>query len=157
MFSIGPYDWTDFKCNGRFMYSFNYYLRHYLYYVSTLPASGRGINICAIWFLPLLPANSEKTRQGKKKIGLTESHVWSVVPRIKQEELKERGGCCDPERGSWLRYKQKEMQVEPGGLGKGCVCILGGYIWMEGEYNYVLYFCDPMDCSPLGSFVNGIF
>jgi len=55
-----------------------------------------------------------------------------VVPRIKQEELKKRGGCCDPERGSWLRYKQEEMQVEPGDLGKGCVCVLGG-IDMKGR------------------------
>jgi len=70
--------------------------------------------------------------KGKKKKGLTESHVWSVVPRIKQEELKKRGGCCDPERGSWLRYKQEEMQVEPGDLGKGCVCVLGG-IDMKGR------------------------
>lgn len=58
MFSIGPYDWTYFTLNERFIYAFNYYLRQYLDYVNTLPGSVGGINICAVWFLPLSPASS---------------------------------------------------------------------------------------------------
>lgn len=72
--------------------------------------------------------------------------MWSVVPRIKQEELKERGRMLIQRGGPGLEIQTGRDAGGTRGLGRD-VCVLHIYEW---KVNITMrYIFRLMDCSPL--------